>query len=264
MEFAPSPPAWERRLVGRIVSVWQGNRAGGPWLPPAHLAWEPVTIAGEAGARIAARWFPAQAPRGTVVLAHPYLRYGKSWFEREGWVDFLHESGYDVLTFDFVGWGESRGRPYHVADLLDVLATAKRWAGGQPVHLLGVSMGAFFAANASPQAEVEGLVLESPYPSWGDWYGRGAGRVASRLFDVAFPRTARFLDAEANVSRALAKRILVVAAGEDDVTRPELSERVAHAAPAERTRWLRVDDANHLQPFAASTEYRRAILRTLR
>ena len=55
------------------------------------------------------------------------------------------------ITFDFTGYGESRGpATYYHEDLLAAARFAEHWAGGFPVHVVGVSMGAFAAANASP------------------------------------------------------------------------------------------------------------------
>ena len=206
MESAlPSP--LERRLAGALVkTAFLRDRRGGPWEPPAHLAHEKVTFEGNTGARLAGRWFPAERPRGAVVLAHPDRRYGQHWFVKEGWVEFLPRAGYDVLTFDFVGYGGSRGpATYYHEDVHAAARLAYDWAGGFPVHVVGVSMGAFAVANASPRLDfVESIVLESPYPSFNAWYGKGPGRWAMEAFDLLFPRSSRSIQAEANVARAAA------------------------------------------------------------
>lgn len=245
--------------------LFAGDRRGGPWVPPAHLPHRPVAFGGNTGATLAGHWFPAERPRGVVVLVHPDRRYGKHWFVKEGWVELLHAEGYDVLCFDLAGYGESRGpAKYYHDDVLAAARFAQEWSGGFPVHVVGVSLGAFAVANASPRLDfVESLVLESPYPSFSEWYGAGPARAVLGAMDAAFPRTARALRARENISRAGAKRILVALAEADEVTRPELTERVAAAAPPERTRVVRVREAKHLEPFAKSEDYRRAILDTL-
>lgn len=257
----------ERRLAGAFVqSVFLRDRRGGPWTPPSHLRYEDVAFEGNTGARLAGRWFPTSArPRGAAVLAHPDRRYAQHWFVRDGWVDFLVENGYDVLTFDFVGYGASHGpATYYHEDVEAAARFARRWAGGLPVHAIGVSMGAFAVANASPRLDfVDSLVLESPYPSFNAWYGDGTGNVAIRAFDRLFPRSAPSIQADRNLARAKPKRILVALSEDDAVTPPALSERVARAAPAERTRVLRVKDAQHLGLFRESDAYRRAVLDTL-
>jgi len=259
-----APSMMERRLAGALVqSIWLRDRRGGPWFPPAHLKSTPVSFEGNTGARIAGVWFPSEKPRGAVVLAHPDKRYAKHWFVKEGYVEFLLANGYDVLTFDFTGYGESRGpATYYHEDLLAAARFAEHWAGGFPVHVLGVSMGAFAAANASPRLGfVRSLVLEAPYPSFNAWYSKGFGFHAMRAFDLAFPRTAAAIQADKNIARAESPRILVAYTPADDVTPAHLTKRVADAAPADRTRVLEVG-APHLQ-FLSDATYREALLETL-
>ena len=259
-----SPSPLERRLAGALVkTLFLRNRRGGPWMPPARLTHRPVQFEGNTGARLAGLWFPHEKPRGTVVLAHPDRRYGKHWFVREGWVDFLHDAGYEVLTFDFVGYGESRGpATYYHEDVVAAAKLAQEWSGFLPVSVIGVSMGAFAVANASPKLGfVRALVLESPYPSFNDWYGQGAYLHAMRAFDRLFPRSSAAIQAHENIARAQAPRLLVASSPRDEVTPPALTRRVADAAPVDRTRVLQVD-APHLQLFE-NADYRRAILDTL-
>lgn len=257
-------PNLERRLAGGLVKTFfLRNRRGGPWLPPAHLAHKAVTFEGNTGATIAGVWYPHEKPRGAVVLAHPDRRYGKHWFAREGWIDFLHENRFEVLAFDFVGYGESRGpATYYHEDVLAAAKLARDWSGFLPVSVVGVSMGAFAVANASPRLDfAHALVLESPYPSFNAWYGRGANLQIMRAFDRMFPRTSRSIQADRNVASAAARRLLVSWSPRDEVTPAALTKRVLDAAPAERTRAVEVD-APHLALFQDAT-YRRAILDTL-
>ena len=256
----------ERRTVSRIVrTFFMPDRKGGPWPPPADLPHERVAFEGNLGSRLAGHWFPVEAPRGAVVLVHPDKRYGKHWFEREGWAHFLTRHGYEVLTFDLTGYGESRGRgTYFFEDVLAAARFAKREAGGYPVHVVGVSIGAFSVANASPSLDfVDSLVLESPYPTFNAWYAQGPGRWGMEAFDRFFPKSSRAIQADRNIARAAPKRILVALTEGDTVTPPALSEAVVRAAPAERTRLLRVEGVPHLGLFRQSPEYREAILSTL-
>lgn len=258
----PSP--LERRVVGALVkTAFLRGRRRAPPPPPDHLPSRDVTFEGNTGARIAGRWFPAERPKGAVVLAHPDKRLAKDWFVKAGWVDFLHQNGYDALTFDFPGYGASRGpATYYHEDVLAAARFAEAWSGRLPVHVVGVSMGAFAAANASPRLTwVKSLVLESPYPSFNAWY---AGKPEARVmdaFDKAFPRSSRAIQADRNIAHAAPRRVLVALAEEDEVTPPALSEAVARALP--RAEVVRVKGARHLELFERAPEYREAVLRTL-
>lgn len=123
-------------------------------------------------------------------------------------------------------------------------------------------MGAFAAANASPRLDfVRNLILESPYPSFNAWYGKGPMLVAMDAFDRIFPTTARAIKADRNIPHAAAERILIAYSPKDTVTDPALTKRVAQVAPADRTRTLEVD-APHLG-FLQNTRYKETLLATL-
>lgn len=258
------PGPLERRLVGTFVrrAFW-GSRRGKAWSVPGHLVHEDVRFPGNSGAVLAGRYFPHPAPKGVVVLAHPDRRYGGHWFVKEGWVEWLLRHGHDVLCFDFAPFGASRGgSTYLHEDVAGAVAFARRWSGGLPVHVVGLSIGAFAAINASPRLDVDSLVLESPYPTFNAWYGRGWGKWAMGLFDRLFPKTRDAIQAHENISRAVAPRILVAASPQDDVTPIALSRAVFEAAPP-RARWLEVPGVPHLGLFADEA-YRSAVLQTLR
>jgi len=257
------PGPIERRVVGATVrAVFWGDRRGKPWPVPPHLEHEEVRFPGNSGATLAGRYFPHPAPKGVVVLAHPDRRYGAHWFVKEGWVEWLLRHGYEALAFDFAPFGSSRGgSTYLHDDVAGAVAFARRWSGGLPVHVVGLSIGAFAAANASPRLDVESLVLESPYPTFNAWYGRGWGKWAMAAFDRAFPRTRDAIQAHRNIGHARARRILVAASPDDKVTPARLSRAVFDAAPR-RARWVEVPGAGHLGLFA-DEGYRAEVLATL-
>ena len=250
-------------MVGALVkTAFLRDRRRAP--PPAALPFaREVRFEGNTGARIAARWFPAVQPKGAVVLAHPDKRLAKAWFEREGHVAWLHEHGYDVLTFDFPGYGASRGpATYYHEDVLAAFRFARDWSGMLPVHVWGVSMGAFAAANASPHLDGCGaLVLESPYPNFNSWYGDRKEARVMQAFDKWFPRSSRAIQADKNVADAAARRILVALAEEDEITPVALSERVANAAPQDKTQVVRVA-GKHFAPFK-DEGFRARVLNTI-
>lgn len=252
--------------MGALVKTafLRGRRRAPPPAPASPLSRD-LWLEGNTGAKLAARWFPAASSKGVVVLAHPDKRLAKAWFERAGWVEFLHRHEYDVLTFDFPGYGASRGpATYYHEDVIAAAKLAEEWSGRLPVHVVGVSMGAFAAANASPRMPwVSSLVLESPYPNFNSWYAAGDDGASVRImrtFDRLFPRSSHAIQADKNIAHAVPPRILVAVADEDEVTPPALSESIAKANP--RVALHRIPGAKHLEPFAVSTEYREAVLKT--
>jgi alpha-beta hydrolase superfamily lysophospholipase len=263
----------EKRVVGAVVkAVFLRGRRGGPWEPPLGLDVSEVRFRGNCGARLRGWHARHPSPRGIVVLAHPDRRYGKQWFAREGWLSWLREQGLDALCFDFAAYGASSGGSvaFH-EDVEAACRLARRLRPGLPLHLVGLSIGAFASLNAAPGLDLESLVLESPYPTFDAWYGRGDGRGGGRpaahgranaLLGRLFPRTYRRIDAGANAALVRARRVLVLASRDDAVTPVALTRAVAARLPAGRTRVLEVDGARHLGLFQRP-DVREAIRETL-
>jgi alpha-beta hydrolase superfamily lysophospholipase len=238
----PDPPAspsgFERRFAGFLVKqfLYRGRR-GGPWELPPHLPAERVAVKGNSGARLAGLHFKRLDARGIVVLAHPDKRYAKHWFVKGGWIDWLLAHGFEAMAF------------------------------GLPVHVIGVSVGAFAAINAGPHVNgIESMVLESPYPDFDSWYVKSGGKVSHRWINRAMarilPKTYRYIQADANIQANPAERILIAGTVDDDVTPIDLTRQVARSAPPDRTHYLELSGPRHLELFS-SPEYRDAVLRTL-
>jgi hypothetical protein len=282
---SPNPPAQaglpeepgrvEKRVVGALVkALFFRGRRGGPWEPPLGMDVSEVTFAGNSGARLHGWYVRHPAPRGIVVLAHPDRRYGKQWFAREGWLSWLHGNGFEALCFDFPVYGRSGGGSTYLHD--DVAAAcrlARRLRPDAPVHLVGLSIGAFASLNAAPGLDfLDGLVLESPYPTFEAWYGGGDGKASAGrprghgrlnvLMGRAFPRTYRRIDAGANASAVRARRILVAGSVDDEVTPIGLTREVADRLARDRTERFEASGVRHLGLFQRA-DYREAVLRTL-
>jgi predicted acyl esterase len=72
------------------------------------LAFEPVTITTADGVKIAAWYAPHPQGRGTVLHCHGNAR---NMSDRVEDMLALHHMGYNVLLFDYRGYGASEGQP---------------------------------------------------------------------------------------------------------------------------------------------------------
>jgi alpha-beta hydrolase superfamily lysophospholipase len=117
-----------------------------PELEPIHLdgSVEDTVLLTADGVHLSARWWrrPGRA-RAAVVLVHGFGA-SKEDAGIRGLAADLHRAGFDVLTYDARGHGASEGNcTVGGEERLDVAAAAALAAdGGQPVVLVGVSMGA--------------------------------------------------------------------------------------------------------------------------
>jgi alpha-beta hydrolase superfamily lysophospholipase len=117
-----------------------------PELEPIRLdgSVEDTVLLTDDGVHLSARWWrrPGRA-RAAVVLVHGFGASKEDAGIRALAAD-LHGAGFDVLTYDARGHGASEGNcTVGGEERLDVAAAATLAAdGGQPVVLVGVSMGA--------------------------------------------------------------------------------------------------------------------------
>lgn len=169
-----------RVLFRRVLSHWRWPERGGP-----RADWEPITFEGWTGGELVGLWGAARGPaRGTIVLAPPTSKKAKGYFLDFGHGRFLRHEGYNVLMFDFNGFGESPLRSFQYPhDVLAAGREARRRAPEQPVGLFGVCFGAVYGlcAVTYPDHGFTAAVFESPYASV-DEILRSMGRRSDRSF----------------------------------------------------------------------------------
>lgn len=134
--------------------------------PPRQLGARDVVFRSESGAAIHG-WFARGDGRGTVLLL-PGVRANRT--SMLGRALFLKQAGYGVLLVDFQATGESRGEAitFGWRERLDVLAATKflrEHAPGEPVAILGSSLGGAATLLALPALRVDAAVLEAVYPT---------------------------------------------------------------------------------------------------
>ncbi|MGP6156779.1 MAG: alpha/beta hydrolase family protein [Vulcanimicrobiaceae bacterium] len=249
-------------LLGKYQVAWQ-------W--PAGVdeaAWTPFDIPSATGSKLAGRYARAQGTRkGVVVCAHPMRRCAKGFFLKSGRAELLRRNGYDVLLFDFNGFGESpQGDFDFPEDVLAAAEVARHVAGGVPVHAVGASFGAGWTLCAAARKPVfDSVVLENPWTTMGEFYaGRPGARSALGALSLMFPGTARRLR-PIDMMRALpeTQRLMMIACVGDRTTplgmAKALDEACTIPAPG-RELWL-VPVAGHLvaYEFDAAAYERRVI-----
>lgn len=205
------------------------------------LEAESVTIATPDGSKLAG-WFMATstaAAKGTLVLA--YGDAGNMSFMLD-YAAAFGARGFDVLTFDYRGFGDSD--PFagdlrrlihaeYLTDLEAAVAFASSRSDG-PILVYGQSMGAVLAiAVAARRDDVDGVVAEGPYtttaellealdadPSAGDH---------RPLPPVAYPADAEPLTAAARFDGT---SLCVLAGSGDRVVTPAMAYRLYDVCPS--------------------------------
>jgi alpha/beta superfamily hydrolase len=109
--------------------------------------------------------FPATAPRGIALVAHPHPLYGGTLDNKvaQSLARVFAELGYATLRPNFRGAGASEGvhdeGRGETEDMLAVLAYAKARYGDTPVALAGFSFGAYVQTRVGRRITPERMVL---------------------------------------------------------------------------------------------------------
>jgi fermentation-respiration switch protein FrsA (DUF1100 family) len=147
--------------AGRLLSPVRGEVV----LPENNLPVTNFKVRSQSGALLSGWHVDAKNRNGVVVLFHGIRATKVSMFKR---AQLLYESGFSVVLIDFQSHGESTGDRITIGYLekYDVLASIKYAENnhlGEPIGVIGVSLGGASTLLASPQ-NIDALVIESVYP----------------------------------------------------------------------------------------------------
>jgi alpha-beta hydrolase superfamily lysophospholipase len=127
------------------------------------LPFEDIRFRTADGLELAGWVVPHERARGNVIFCHGH---GRNRGHVAGLLETLHALGLNVLAFDFRGHGDSAGHTStfghgEVADILAAAAYVHQRFPGQPLFLVGVSLGAAVSLQALPQLpNVQGVWVE--------------------------------------------------------------------------------------------------------
>ncbi len=192
----------------------------------AGLRYRDVELTTDDGERLHGWWVQRRA----AAAGHVLLCHGNAGNigDRVLHVDVLSAAGFDVLLFDYRGYGSSSGRPNEHGTYRDARA-AYRWLTGQPdidparVVYLGESLGGAVALELALAHPPGGLVLLSAFTSVRDMSRRHYAVVPRAAVPDAYPSL--------RLIGGLRAPLLVVH-GEDDMIVPvEHGQALFDAAP---------------------------------
>ena len=131
------------------------------------LAFEPMTFSNARGRKLTAWFIPAKGTRkGSLLLSHGNGGNVGSYLD---YPEFLSPAGYDVMLFDYQGYGASEGAarvralPGDVTAALGALR-ARKDVDRERVGLYGVSLGTALSVGvARREGPVRAMVLEGSY-----------------------------------------------------------------------------------------------------
>ena len=155
----------------------------------------------------------------------------------------LADRGYEVLLFDYRGYGGNEGSPSEEGLALDAAAALAALAEVATVDrliLLGESLGATVAARLAVESPPTALVLRSPFPSL----------AAVAAVHYPYLPTRHLLRDRYDTLEPVSMikvAVLVVAGSADSIVPTHLSRAVYEAASAD-AHWELIENADHNDP----------------
>ncbi len=234
------------------------------------VKWEEARFTSDDGVALTGLWFPsARGPaKGVVVQFHGNGENMTSHFLSAYW---LALEGWDVLAFDYRGYGASGGKKALsgcVRDGAAALAFARGKAPGLPLVVLGQSLGGALAVASLARDGGQGLralVLDSVFSS----YRRVAREKLSQFWLTRiFRRPLALLISERYApDRLIAARrrvpLLMLHAPGDPVVPYAEGRRLYDLSPGPKEFWD-VPGAGHIEAFGArGAQFRPRLLRFL-
>lgn len=237
------------------------------------LAHERVSFAASDGPRLDAWFFPAvrngiaqpAAAKGTVLHLHGNAGNMTGHFEHVAW---LPAAGWNVLCFDYRGYGRSEGRVTREGTIRDAHAALDYLLSRPDVDPGGIVAfgqslgGAIGIVLAAERPEIRGLATDGAFDS----YRRIASchiRHNPLLLCVAWWVPAVLMsnghDPIDHIGRITPRPVQIIHGTADQVVPVEMGKRLFDAAADPRKIWL-VDDADHYDPLREHGEEGRARL----
>ncbi|MCU0950416.1 MAG: alpha/beta hydrolase [Burkholderiaceae bacterium] len=222
------------------------------------------------GARLHGWWLPAatQPAQGSVLHVHGNAANISNHLPLVAW---LPPAGFNVLMFDYRGFGQSDGRPTLagiVDDAAAALATLRRQPGVDVQRLIvfGQSLGGATALRllARDAKGVRLVIIDSAFASY-----RGIAReaaldsvVLAPLLPMALPMLPPASDDPVTALATIRTPLLFLHGTRDSVVRASHSDTL-YAAAHEPKRLLKVDGAVHMEA-AMRPNVQRELLATMR
>ena len=217
---------------------------------PAHLGLEAeeVSLAPEAGIRLHAWFFPHPEPLASLLFCHGNAGNAS---HRLGNVRELVHTGFQVLLFDYRGYGHSSGSPSEGGLYGDAAAAwghlvERADTAGAPRIIFGRSLGGAVAVDLACGAGVDadGLIVESTFTSI---------RTLTRLiYHLPLPELPVKYDSLSKIGQL--EMPLLAIHGERDELIPYRDGRALFEAAPEPKRWYRIRGAGHNDTYVVGGE----------
>lgn len=200
-------------------------------------------------------WFEAKNSKGTIVFFHGNAENLTSHYMQIVWIV---EYGYNLLVFDYPGYGLSSGEPdpescvYSAYSMIDWVQKNKN-PHNQPLIIYGQSMGGAIALRAAldrkEQVPLHAVVADSAFNTF---QGIGRKKLSSYWLTWLIQPLAYVLLSDKWAAKDLENLspipTLVIHGQKDPVVEPEFGEKIYSELRDPKEIW-RIEDGVHIDVF---------------
>ncbi len=230
-----------------------------PFTPAKYgYKYEDVAFTASDGVKLHGWWMPAKSAKATVVYSHGNAGSLPHHFV---FVHWLVDAGYNVMMYDYRGYGKSGGKVSKQGIVEDAKAAFRYTAAREDVdgiisfgHSLGGAKSIAALAEAAP-TKLKAVLVDSSFASYKDMAERVAGPRARKVVTDTF-------EPYVYIKKLPEGTPILVVHGSDDSTIPfsQAEKLVAAANPPKRL--MRVEGGDHVNCFFVEDgEYRAKLLR---
>lgn len=217
-----------------------------PWKNPLSeedkVHWQALDIQSKSGANIKALWRDAKEARGTIVLGHPMGKAAKGVFLKNGHAKRLIEEGFNVMVFDFNGFGESEMGNFDYYDDAEAVAqVAKEKSDGLPLGYHGQSLGGMWVCPtlSKDNNPFEYIIIESASTTLPEfWVHYPTAYKLLKLWFFFTPKKAKHISFISHIPKLQnVKKLFLIYSDADKYSPLEMGERYRQASTIETELW---------------------------
>lgn len=209
--------------------------------------------------------FSKKKAKGTIVHFHGNAQ---NLTAHIGFSIVLPNEGYDLIIFDYQGYGKSEGEPSRensVFDGLEVLKFAESHKRSGPLFVLGQSLGGAIApvsVSLFGQEKIKAFAIESSFSSYRQM---AKSKLAAIWITWLFQWPLSFLVTDTysseEVLTTLKMPMFIAHGSADEVVPIEEGEKVFKLSGSVEKRWLEIKNGEHTPLFNSKhrTEYKQFI-----
>jgi len=243
----------KKPFLGRYMEKWRE-----PVIREEKHKWIPFETKSRSGSVLKGLYHETPGARGTIVLGHPLGREAKGFFLKRGYHRFLIANRYNVVVFDFNGFGESgNGNFNYPGDIHTMGFFVKERFPSLPIGYLGISMGAAWGvcAFSKPGHVYSAAIFDSCFTTLDEFWGKDQYTyVWLKVIGAILPETKKRLTPVRKIgSLKNFKKVGFICSLEDELTPIDMTLRLREKCNVFSDLFV-VNDSRHSESYLNDPE----------